>query len=81
MQIRLREFREASFLSQGELAERAGLARLSVSRIENGRVRPRMWTFRRLTETLGIEPAELVAGDRSDRGTGAAPLSGPGQGI
>jgi DNA-binding XRE family transcriptional regulator len=64
MQLRLREIREAHFLTQAELAERAGLARLSVVRIEKGHVRPRLWTVRRLAETLGIEPAQLVVGGR-----------------
>jgi DNA-binding XRE family transcriptional regulator len=60
MQLRLREIREARFLSQAELAERAGLARLSVIRIEKGHVRPRLWTVRRLAETLGVAPADLI---------------------
>jgi DNA-binding XRE family transcriptional regulator len=62
MKRRLREVREAHFLSQEELANRAGLARFSVSRIENGRVRPRLWTIRRLAETLGVPPETLLAG-------------------
>jgi DNA-binding XRE family transcriptional regulator len=61
MELRLREVREAHFLSQRELGERAGLARLSVLRIERGQVRPRLWTIRRLAETLGVAPEALLA--------------------
>jgi DNA-binding XRE family transcriptional regulator len=63
MRLRLKEMREARFLSQRELAERAGMARLSVIRIEAGRVRPRMWTIRRLAETLRVDPADLIIED------------------
>jgi transcriptional regulator with XRE-family HTH domain len=61
MQLRLRQMREARAMSQAELAERAGLARLSVIRIELGRVRPRMYTVRLLAEALGVEPRDLLA--------------------
>jgi transcriptional regulator with XRE-family HTH domain len=63
MRIRLREIREARYLTQAELAERAGLAKLSIGRIERGHARPRLWTIRRLAETLDVEPGELAIRD------------------
>lgn len=56
----LRAVRERRFLSQGDLADRAGLTRATVSRIELGRLQPRFSTVRRLAAALGVEPAELV---------------------
>ncbi len=54
--------RERAFLSKGELAERAGLDRNTVGRIENPgttEVHPR--TIRKLAKALDVEPSELVA--------------------
>ncbi len=59
---RLREARERAFLSQGELAEGAGLSRFTIWRIEDGgsptEVYPR--TIRKLAKALGVGPQELV---------------------
>src|SRR5690349_5475828 len=58
----LKSQRERSALSQGELAEKAGMNRLSVSRIEAGRdVHPS--TARKLAEALGVPPADLMEVD------------------
>ena len=53
--------RERRFLSQRELAERAGINRNTVWRIETSgdtEVHPR--TIRRLAEALAVDPASLV---------------------
>jgi transcriptional regulator with XRE-family HTH domain len=58
---RLRELRDSAFLTQRELAERAGLTQASVARLETGKHRARPTTARRLAAALGVEPKELVA--------------------
>jgi DNA-binding XRE family transcriptional regulator len=59
---RLRELREAKFLSQAELAGRAGVSRITVIELEAGRAEARWSTGRKLAEALGVDPAELVGG-------------------
>lgn len=57
---RLREYRERAVLSQDELAEKAGLSRQTVARIEAGK--PAMpKNIRKLAAALGVEPAALLA--------------------
>lgn len=56
---RLLHFRTAAALTQEELADRAGLERLTVSRIERGKA-ARMPTVRKLAEALGVQPRELM---------------------
>jgi transcriptional regulator with XRE-family HTH domain len=56
--------RERRFLSQRELAERAGINRNTVWRIETSgdtEVHPR--TIRRLAEALSVDPASLTPED------------------
>jgi DNA-binding XRE family transcriptional regulator len=55
----LRHWRIARALTQEELAERAGLNRVTVGRLETG-TPARLSTVRRLAEALGIDPAELM---------------------
>ena len=52
--------RERAFLSKRELAERAGLDRSTIGRIEEGvtEVYPR--TIRKIAEALSVDPASLV---------------------
>ena len=58
---KLRSARERRFLTLRELAERAGVAYVTIWRAENGTTgSARMGTIRALAEALGIEPAELV---------------------
>ena len=56
----LRRAREGALLTQGELADRAGVGLPTISRIENGRVEPHFRTIRKLAKALDIDPAELV---------------------
>ena len=66
MKIRLREVRERKFITQEELAERTGITRANISRLENGLQRPRISTVRRLATALGVEPEELIDWEAGD---------------
>ena len=56
----LRAIRERQALSQAELADRAGISRVSVVRIENGDAEPYPSTTRKLAAALGVAPADLM---------------------
>jgi transcriptional regulator with XRE-family HTH domain len=65
MLARLREVRERTALSQEDLAQRVGLTRVTVTRLEGGQpARPS--TTRRLARALGVRVAELM-GPESER--------------
>jgi transcriptional regulator with XRE-family HTH domain len=57
---KVRAARERAFLSKRELAERAGLDRSTIGRIEDSvtEVYPR--TIRKIAEALSVDPASLV---------------------
>lgn len=55
----LRAIRERAALSQDELAERAGIARHNVSRLENGQA-AQYKTLRKLAAALDVTPGELI---------------------
>lgn len=56
----LRKMRESRFLTQQELAERAGLALTTVARLEAGKTVARLRTVRTLAKALGCKPVDLV---------------------
>ena len=56
----LRRQRLQHFLSQGELARRAGIHAVTITRLEVGTTLPSMRTVRSLAEALGIEPGDLA---------------------
>ena len=56
----LRTIRESQFLTQEELAELAGVTRVTVSRIEQQSLEPRFSTIKKLARALKVQPAELV---------------------
>jgi transcriptional regulator with XRE-family HTH domain len=59
--IRLKELREAAGLTQDELAERAGLYKFSVAKLEQG-VREPVWsTVLTLAAALGVNCLAFVA--------------------
>lgn len=64
---RLKAVRERKALSQQELAEQAGLTRVTVARLESGATQPYPKTVRRLAEVLGVEPRELMRDDDEQR--------------
>jgi transcriptional regulator with XRE-family HTH domain len=66
MRLKLREVREQRFVTQAELAERTGMSRATLSRLESGLQRPRISTVRRIAAALGVQPEELVIWDVND---------------
>jgi transcriptional regulator with XRE-family HTH domain len=61
----LKELREARFLTQAELAERSGVSRPTIARIEQ-EGGARFVTIRKLAEALGVTPNELVGMDQAE---------------
>jgi predicted transcriptional regulator len=58
---RLKAARLAKMLSQDELAKKAGVSRVAITRLETGKVDARFSTVRKLAAALGVEPTELTA--------------------
>jgi putative transcriptional regulator len=57
---RVRQYRLRENLTQGELAEQLGIARQTLSNLENqDGYRPGIRLARKLSEVLGVSPAEL----------------------
>ncbi len=61
---RLRELRKQRVLSMRELEERSGVSYNTIWRLENGLTGAQPRTIRRLAEVLGVEPHELLKGER-----------------
>ena len=58
----LRTVRTRHGFSQQELAERSGLSRAILSRMEKGRSEPGLPTLKRLASALQVSPAALLEG-------------------
>jgi len=56
---RLRAWRERKGFSQEELAEKAGITRAALSRLENCHAPPRPGTLKRLAVALELKPEDL----------------------
>jgi transcriptional regulator with XRE-family HTH domain len=57
---RLRELRRRRVLTLEELAERAGVGRNTIWRLEHGVMGAQPRTIRKLAKALNVEPEELV---------------------
>ena len=57
---RLKEYREKRMLTQMELAERSGVSRASIARLETTDTKATPRTARKLAEALGVKPQTLV---------------------
>jgi transcriptional regulator with XRE-family HTH domain len=57
---KLRQIREARFLSHRDLARRANVSPTTILNLEAGRVEAQRRTVRKLAEALGVDPHELV---------------------
>lgn len=58
----LRELRRRKALTQQELADLAGIHRVTVARIESGADQPEAATIRKLAQALSVDPADLFSG-------------------
>ena len=56
----LKEIRTRRFLTQEELAERAGVSPATIVRIERNQAEPHISTMRKLAKALDIDPTELL---------------------
>ena len=72
----VRSLREDLLLTKAELARKAGVSALTVTRVERG-AECRVDTKRKIILALGLQPAdkELVFGNLSSRRTGAVALA------
>ncbi len=57
---RIKTLRIRRALTQEELADKAGLSKNAVNRLELNKAEPRMSTLRKLAKALDVEPAELI---------------------
>jgi len=57
--VKLRILRERLFLTQSELAEKAGISHITLNRLENKKQKPSFKTIRKLAKALGVEPGEI----------------------
>lgn len=57
---RVKSYRHARFLSQDELADRSGIGRATIARVETARTVPHARTVRSLATALGVQPEDLV---------------------
>ena len=60
---RLRLARERKAWTQADLSGHAGVAALTILRIENGKSHPRLPTVRKLAEALSVDPGWLLFGE------------------
>ena len=65
--VELRKQRINAELSQDELAQRAGIDRKTINRIENGHFSPTLDTITRLCVVLKITPGTLLGSGRSTK--------------
>jgi transcriptional regulator with XRE-family HTH domain len=61
----LRALRQDRLMTQVELAEKAGLTNLTISRLERGAHQPRFSTTKKLAGAPGVSPRMLA--ERSER--------------
>ena len=59
---RLRDFRRRAVMSQEQLAEKSGVARDTISKLESGRRGAYPSTIRKLAAGLEVEPGMLMGG-------------------
>ena len=57
---RIKTLRIRRALTQEALADKAGLSKNAVNRLELDKAEPRMSTLRKLAKALDVEPAELI---------------------
>lgn len=73
---RLRDVRQRKALTQQQLADRAGVNRVTIARIEGGEDEPFPTTVRKVADALGVEPSDLLAPEAGPAANG--PTNGSG---
>jgi transcriptional regulator with XRE-family HTH domain len=63
---KLRELRRRRVLTMEELAQKAGVGRNTIWRLEHGVMGAQPRTIRKLARALGVEPEDLVKTEGSD---------------
>ena len=58
--VRLKLVRQRKALTQQQLAERAGVNRVTIVRLEGGEDQPFPTTVRKLADALGVDPEDLM---------------------
>lgn len=66
MLLRIKELRQARGLTQQQLADKAGLERSQLSKIENGREPANTRRLNDIATALGVSAAELFSHDEAD---------------
>jgi transcriptional regulator with XRE-family HTH domain len=56
----IREIRRGQKMTQGELAEKANVSLITISRLERGERDPHLGTLARVAKGLGVPPFELL---------------------
>ncbi len=56
----IREIRKGQKMTQSELAKKAGISIVTVSRLERGERDPHLGTLMRVAKGLGVPPLELL---------------------
>lgn len=62
VRARLKKLRIEAELSQGALAEKAGLERKTINRIENGHFSPNLSSLIRICNALKVKPSSILEG-------------------
>jgi transcriptional regulator with XRE-family HTH domain len=75
---RLRDVRQRRALTQQQLAERAGVNRVTIARIESGKDEPFPTTVRKVADALGVEPSDLMDTGASVPARGPSVAAGNG---
>jgi DNA-binding XRE family transcriptional regulator len=63
--LAIKYFRKSRGLSQEALANKAGLDRKTINRIEQGHYAPTMTNFFQISKALGVQPQDLLTADVS----------------
>jgi transcriptional regulator with XRE-family HTH domain len=73
---RLRQFREAKNLSQGDIEKRTGLLRCYISRLENGHNVPSIETLEKIARALEVPMYQLFYEDEESSKMPVSPSNG-----
>lgn len=80
---RLKDVRRRRALTQQQLADRAGVNRVTIARIEGGKDAPFPTTVRKVAAALGVDPEELLepVAATAANGPPSAPVNGMAAGL